>query len=105
MLHYGRRLGTQAIPIEDGQRVGECRWVRGRWAGGDHIERIANHVRDNEANQLTPTKRLRESPALHVRQVFANRVHLLNRRAASVQQFRHTLLVFERNSVGGRQQR
>src|SRR5262245_12470985 len=100
-----RNLVTELILLQNG----ECVLKRGRIGGGrsrgDDVERIADNVRNDQAPERLAAERLRESAALDARQVLADGVHLVDGRAAGVQQFRHPLLVVERESFcRGRQQ-
>src|SRR3954468_18524688 len=104
MADHRRSLGAQFKTIENGERVGKRRWIRRGRAGGDHVKRIANHVRNDQTEERPTAKGLSESPALDARQVFANGIHLLDGRPTGVEELRDGLLVFERYPSGGWQQ-
>ena len=50
MIEDGRRrFRRQAAAFEDGEGVGESRRVGGGRPRSDHVERVADHVGDDEA--------------------------------------------------------
>src|SRR2546423_1110619 len=64
--------------VEDRQGISECRRIGSGGAAGDHVERIADDVGDDEAVKRLTVKCLRESPPLDTRQMLADSVHLID---------------------------
>ena len=80
--------------------VGNCRARR------DDVERISNHVRNNQRDQPPRATRSRQPSALDAAELFANRIEFLDVGTRAAQVFRDGLFVSERNGFdGGGEQR
>jgi hypothetical protein len=68
-------------PIDDGAGVGEGAGVGDGRAGGDHVERVADDVREHQRQHVGRRGQPGEPAALRLLQVLADRVQLVDRRA------------------------
>ena len=90
-----RRPGA---PARRGRR--RSRRVGGGRAGGDHVERVADHVGDVRLTTGSRPKRLGEPAALDAREVLADAVHLVDGRPAACSNF-VTACLSSSETVGG----
>ena len=67
---------VQAVGFRDLQRLRARRGVRARGAGGDHVERIAQNVREHDRKHARRRAVCGEAAALDGRKALAHRVHL-----------------------------
>ena len=102
LQHAPRRARFDSVLAQHGQRVGESGAVRRGRPRRDGIERIADHVGEDQRDDFGRLRRLRESPALQLRQVLAHGVDFADVRAARQERLRDRLLVRQRHA-GDRQ--
>ena len=88
-------------PVEHGQGIGESGRIGGGGTGGDDVERVADHVGDDQAVEGPAGEGLGQSASLERAEVLADGVHLVDGRAAGVQQFRDGLLVGQGHAGSG----
>ena len=101
-----RQTREHAAPRDDGQRVLPRRRIgRGRPRSDDAgiVAHGPDDVGERERDDLAARRR-GEAAALHRRQVLADGVQLVDRRAGLEQQLRRRLLVGQRDAVGRRRQ-
>ena len=103
--HRGGYPPREAELREHGEGLRVGRGVGGRGAGGDDVERVADDVGDDQADQRPAPERLGQPTALDPRQVFANAVHLIDGRPAGVQQAGDLLFLAQGDAIHRRRQR
>ena len=62
--HGCRRPLAEMVPVKDGEGLGERRRIGGSGAGRDDVERIADDIRDEEADHRLAGERLASRPPL-----------------------------------------
>ena len=82
---------AQAVLLRDGERLGAGARVRAGRAGGDHVERIAQDVGEDDGEHLRRGAELREAAALDGGEPLADGVDLDDVRAAGEQLARDVL--------------
>ena len=66
-------------------------------AGGDHVEPVAEHVREHERERVRRGRQTRQAPALQLRELRAHGVQLVDAAAGARQQTRRECLLGERH--------
>ena len=49
--HRGRQTGSQPVPVHDGETIGEAAVIGHRGAGGDDVEAVSHHIREDQGDQ------------------------------------------------------
>ena len=83
----------QRIFFHNGQRLLCGRGIRIRRPGGDHVQRIADNVGQDDGKHPGRCTVLREPPRLHAGEALADRIHLHNVRPAGQKLARDALLL------------
>ena len=99
LLQEGGGLWAEpdAIFFDDCQRVLTGGWVRAGGAGGDHVQRIAEDIAQDDIVYLRRGTKLRESSALDGRKPLPHRVHFHDVGAGSQQLIRDILQLRSRD--------
>ncbi len=90
-----RQLWLQAVFRDHRLSPGKGGVVRRGRSRTDHVQRVADHVGEDQRQQLCRVSRLRQPAALHRREMFAHRVQLVDRRARVQQQPGRILFVLQ----------
>jgi hypothetical protein len=89
------------ISPQDVECIRECGSIRHRGSRADHVEIVANHVRQHQRYDGGRRCQPCELTTLDSRQMLTNGIQLVNVRAARQQRFRRGLLIGERNPSAG----
>src|ERR1039458_8722890 len=92
------------VLVQDGASERERRGVRRGRAGADHVEIIADHVGEQQREDLRGIGQARQLAAFDLGDVLADCVDLVNAGAAGQQQFCNFLFFVERDGIGGQRQ-
>lgn len=68
----------QVIPVQDILAITECSAVRNGQAGSDNIQIIADDVRDNQGNNISPICMAAELPTLDPGKMLSNRINFMD---------------------------
>lgn len=103
----GTHLGSEALRVDDvecalGAAGGRASDGAGEAldvarAGGDHVESVAEHVREHERERVGGRGQARQAPAFHLRELRAHSVQLVDAASAARQQTGRQCLLGERN--------
>src|SRR5262249_50589894 len=78
--------------------------ISGRRAGGNDIERVPNHIGDDQAVQAMAREGLGQPASLDARQMFADGVHLIDGRSAFMEEEGDLLFFLQGHAGNGSRQ-
>ena len=96
-----RRFLAQVEAVENGEGLGEGRDIRRGGTRSDHVERIADHVGEEQGLHAGRSRGAGELSSLEHGAVLPHGVELVDVGAGGQEQSRHRLLVGERDRRGG----
>ena len=95
--HLRGQFTPQAVLFKYRQAIGKSALVRHRGARRDDVERVPDDVRKDQAHQPRGRGQPGQLSTFHPRDMLADRIGLVDRRAALQQQFRDRLFLLERH--------
>ena len=99
-----KRSRCTAVAFQNGDCIDGSPTISDRWAGRNHVQRIAEDIGDDEGDQAAGTASAGQTATFDPAELFANGVELLNIRTARAEKSRHRLLFGQRNAGNGRWQ-
>ena len=98
------RIGHHAVALQHRVGIGERAGVGHGRAGADHIERVADHVGENQRDHAGRVRQPRQPAALDLIEVLAQRVDLVDIRPAAQQDARERLKLGQADPFGRQRQ-
>jgi len=99
-----RDVGKDPVTLQNGQCLCVRRGIRCRGTRSDHIQRISNHIGENQDQQPRRGHQARHLSTLDPGKVLAHGVELDDSGSCAEQQIRRALEVLQRKAIGRRRQ-